>query len=90
MKIQIETTSNGYILYEKQDDKVIKHTYTDEQTHELLYHVLYLIGPNESRYSDERLFVGYLPGDKYEGEFTEKVKETIDRIKYFVDKDSAE
>lgn len=87
MKIQIETTTNGYIVYEKQDEKVIKTIYRESDLQIMLYDVLSLIGPSESRYSQERIFIGTMPGDKYEGELSPAVKDTLSRISYLTGKE---
>lgn len=89
MKVLIERVKNGYILKYK-DDKVVTTLVFDEDGKgaiptfiDLVRTLESLIGEIDSRYSQERLFLGVLPGDKYEGENTDLVKETIEKVQYF-------
>ena len=96
MKLIIESVENGYILKYKDPitDKVITQVFDNElqsniRALELLfYSVAELIAEPTSRYSEERLFVGAVPGDKYEGEHTEQVKDTIDTLSWLFTEES--
>jgi hypothetical protein len=91
MKLIVESAKNGYILsYKNEDNIVVKEIFCSDESNtkaliELFYSIQDVLGERVSRYSSERLFVGALPGDKYEGEQTELVKETLEQVRYVLD-----
>lgn len=76
-KLVIECANNGWILktiYKKDPDenKLEVFSYDDSSTSaeanafaELLWAIKSVIGPQESRYSKERVMINIEPGDKY-------------------------
>jgi hypothetical protein len=90
MKLTIESARNGFIIsYKNEEGLLTKEVFSSDESEtkaliELFYYVQEVLGVLGDRYSSERLFIGALPGDKYEGEQTELVKETLERIKYFL------
>ena len=77
MKLEIEAVSNGYILRCLDDDEHDTPPVTsvfgngddlpDARTFaDLLHEIRDLIGPADSRYDPERVYIELRPGDKYE------------------------
>ena len=78
--IEIKAVLNGWILTDKSDpdlpDQTRVFSYTDEKSEaeafrDLLCVTKDLIGPMDSRYSENRVYVVIKPGDKHDG-FTEE------------------
>ena len=77
MKATITKTNNGYIL--RLGDELFSFEdgikWQDESLLKLLQEINNYFGES-SRYSEHRIYIVDLPGDKYEGELTEEQKAT--------------
>lgn len=82
MKIEINVVSNGYILTVDEDTYIFEDTISG--TMDLLRNISDVTYADSGRYSSERIHVIALPGDKYEGENTELVKDSLDFISNYI------
>lgn len=96
MKLIVERVENGYVLKYKDPitEKIVTQVFDNELQSDiqalrtLFYNIEELVAETTSRYSKERLFIGAIPGDKYEGEHTKEVKDTIDSLSWLFTKES--
>lgn len=82
MKIEINVVNNGYILIADEDTYIFEDTTSGAM--DLLRTISDIIYSDSGRYSSERIHVIALPGDKYEGENTELVKDSLDFISNYI------
>lgn len=86
MKLTIESVQNGFILtYKNDEDELVKEVVSSNNddlkgTIELLYAAATALGLFGDKYDSERLFIGALPGHKYDGERTKLVRDTLEVV----------
>ena len=82
--IRIRRLSNGYVI--KTEESEMCFPDSNDGILSMLRHLIEDI-TETNRYSDERIIVGVLPGDKYEGKLTPLVRETIETLSWLMRKD---
>lgn len=70
MTLKVKKVANGYYLKLVDEDRTEEYVFNDDKSKldafiDLLWSINNLIGPSTNRYSEERLSIGIIPGDKY-------------------------